>query len=203
MEKISTRMTIPEQIVYTGKFMFERDLTDIAGGNISVHDGDKIYMTPTLAGNQYHWNIGVEDIVVGEISKLDELRKHPKFTREGLTHLAIYKEFPFVGAVIHAHPIHILPFTAHSKPIPAILNAAIRFGDLKYHKAAPAYSQEQADNVVTILSDQQELMKEKAAGVLMPGHGIIVAGKDLMTVLDILQRMDTNAYAVLAQNWIS
>jgi L-fuculose-phosphate aldolase len=203
MEKISTRMTIPEQIVYTGKFMFERELTDIAGGNISVRDGDKVYMTPTLAGNQYHWDIGVEDIVVGEISKLEEFKKHPRFSREGLTHLAIYKAFPVVGAVIHAHPIHILPFTAHSKPIPAILSAAKRFGDLGYHKEAPSYSQEQADNVVEVLSDQVELMKEKAAGVLMPKHGVIAAGKDLMTVLDILQRMDTNAYAVLAQNWIS
>ena len=35
MKSIAERMTIPQLIVYVSKFMFENDLTDIAGGNIS------------------------------------------------------------------------------------------------------------------------------------------------------------------------
>jgi L-fuculose-phosphate aldolase len=42
-------------------------------------------------------------------------------------------------------------------------------------------------------------MKKKAAGVLMPRHGIIVVSADLMTALDCVQRMNNNAYTVLAQ----
>jgi len=202
MERICDRMTIKEQIIYTGKFMFENDLTDIAGGNISVRDGDIVYLTPTLAGNQYHWDIDPVDIVVGKLYEEVKIKEHPRFTREGLSHLAIYKAFPFVKAVIHAHAKYILPFTAFSKPIPAILNAAKRFGDLQYHAETPAYSQAQADSIVEILTGQEDRMKEKAAGVLMPRHGVIAAGKDLMTVLDCLQRMNTNAFAVLAQQWI-
>ena len=202
MESILKRMTIQELIVYIGKFMFEHDLTDIAGGNISAKVNDRVYMTPTLVGNQFHWNIDPVDIVVGSLSKEDELKNHPCFTREGLSHLAIYKAFPFVNAVIHAHPKYILPFTAHSKPIPAILNAAKRFGDLKYHEEAPSYSQDQADKIVKVLKGQEDRMKVKAAGVLMPRHGVIAAGGDLLTVLDCVQRMNTNAFAVLAQQWI-
>jgi L-fuculose-phosphate aldolase len=202
MEKISERMTIQEQIIYSAEFMFEREITDIAGGNISVRDGDDIYMTPTLAGNQYHWHIDPVDIVIGEMSQIEELKLHPRFTREGLSHLAIYKAFPFVSAVIHAHPKYILPFTAFSKPIPPILNASKQFGELQYHAEAPAYSQEQADAIVNVLKGKEGLMKEKAAGVLMPRHGLIAAGGDLMTVLDCVQRMNTNAFSVLAQKWI-
>jgi L-fuculose-phosphate aldolase len=203
MQKISERMTVQEQIIYTCKFMFERELTDIAGGNISVKVHDQVYMTPTLAGNEFHWNIDSMDIVVGSLSNENELKSHPRFTREGLSHLAIYKAYPFVNAIIHAHPKYILPFTAYSKPIPPILNASKRFGELQYHEEAPAYSQDQADKIVKVLIGQEELMKTKAAGVLMPRHGIIVAGVDLMTVLDCVQRMNTNAFAVLAQQWIA
>ena len=202
MERICDRMTISEQIIYTGKFMFEHDLTDIAGGNISVRDGDFVYLTPTLAGNQFHWDIDPVDIVTGKLSQEDKIKAHPRFTREGLSHLAIYKKFPFVTAVIHAHAKYILPFTAFAKPIPAILNASKRFGDLQYHAESSPYSQEQAESIVEVLTSQENRMKEKAAGVLMPRHGIIAAGKDLMTVLDCVQRMNTNAFAVLAQQWI-
>jgi len=202
MKSISERMSIPELIVYVCEFMFNHDLTDIAGGNISAKDGDLLYMTPTLAGNQWHWNISAEDLVVGSVNDLDAIKEHPLFTREGLSHLAIYKAFPFVGAVIHAHPKYINPFVAQSKTIPPMLGASKHFGELQYHAEAPQYSQDQAEKVVDVLKGQEERMKKKAAGVLMPRHGIIVASADLMTALDCVQRMNTNAFTVLAQKWL-
>jgi ribulose-5-phosphate 4-epimerase/fuculose-1-phosphate aldolase len=199
MKSIVERMTIPELIVYVSKFMFEHDLTDIAGGNISIKNGDTVYMTPTLAGNKWHWDIGSDDIIIGSMNQLDTLKQHPRFTREGLSHLAIYKAFSYVGAVIHAHPKYINPFVAQSKPIQPMLNASKQFGELQYHTEAPQYSQEQADKIVDVLKGQEERMKKKAAGVLMPRHGIIVVSADLMTALDCVQRMNNNAYTVLAQ----
>ena len=80
MERIAERMTAQEQIIYSAKFMFEREITDIAGGNISVRDGDTVYMTPTLAGNQYHWDIDPINIVIGQLSEEETLKKHPRFT---------------------------------------------------------------------------------------------------------------------------
>ena len=37
---------IPEQIIYVAKRMFERRLTDMAGGNISARAGEQLYITP-------------------------------------------------------------------------------------------------------------------------------------------------------------
>lgn len=202
MKKISERLTIPQQIMYVAKFMFERELTDIAGGNISARVGDVVYMTPTLAGNQYHWDIGPDDVVSGSLKEVEEFKKHPRFSREGLSHLAIYQAFPYVGAVIHAHPRYVLPFTAASKPIPAVLNSSKSFGTLQYHAEAPAYSQEQADLIVEMLREQEKDLKSKAGVVLMPAHGIILGSPDLITALDCLQRINTNAFAVMAQKWI-
>ncbi|REG11697.1 class II aldolase/adducin family protein [Pelolinea submarina] len=202
MKNISERLTIPQQIVYVAKFMFERELTDIAGGNISAKVGDVIYMTPTLAGNQYHWDIGPEDVVSGSLSEIEQFKKHSRFSREGLSHLAIYQAFPYVGAVIHAHPKYVLPFTASSKPIPAVLNSSKSFGTLQYHTEAPSYSQEQADLIVEMFKDQEAGLKSKAGVVLMPRHGVILGSPDLITALDCLQRINTNAFAVMTQKRI-
>lgn len=202
MKPIKERLSIPELIIYVAKYIFEREITDIAGGNISVKQNDTIYMTPTLAGNQFHWNIGTEDIVVGSMNEIEILKKYPGFTREGFSHLAIYQAFPFVGAVVHAHPKYINPFVAQSKPIPPLLSSSKHFGTLQYHEEAESYSQDQAEKIVKVLTDQVDRMKVKAAGVLMPRHGVIVASGDLMTALDCVERMNNNAFTVLAQKWI-
>ena len=83
-----------------------------------------------------------------------------------------------------------------------MLNSSKSFGTLEYHGEAPAYSQEQADLIVGMLKGKEENMKTKAAGVLMPRHGVILASPDLITALDCLQRMNTNAFSVMAQKWI-
>lgn len=202
MKPLSERMTIPELIVHIAKFMFERELTDLAGGNISAREDDSIYMTPTYASTYFHWNLNIEDIVVGSIHELDKLKQHPRFTREGFSHLAIYEAFPFVKAVIHAHPKYINPFVAQSKPIPPLLSASRHFGTLQYHEEAESYSQDQAEKIVKVLRGQEERMQKKAAGVLMPRHGVIVASGDLLTALDCVLRMNNNAFTVLAQKLI-
>jgi len=202
MKSIPERLSPEELIVYTAKFLYERNLTDVAGGNISLRVEDRLYLSPTLAGNLYHWEIGPEDIVVGTVEKMEEIKQHPKFTREGLSHLAIYKAFPFVGGIIHAHPKYVNPFVAFSKPIPALLNSSKHFGVLQYHEEAESYSQDQADKIVKVMRGQEERMKKKAAIVLMPRHGLIAASKDIITAMDCVERVNTNAFTVLAQKWI-
>jgi L-fuculose-phosphate aldolase len=203
MKSIAERLTGAEMILYAARFMFDRFLTDAAGGNLSLRDGYKVYFSPTLAGTNYHWNIGTEDVITGSIKDLDSLLEHPRFTREGLSHIAIYKAFPYVQSILHAHPKYINPFVAVSKPIPALLNASKYFENLQYHKEADPYSQEQADSIVDILRTQEDLMKKKAAAVLMPQHGIILASQNnMMVALDCLERINNNAFTVLAQKLI-
>ena len=200
MKSIPERLTGPELIAYAAKFMFDRYLTDAAGGNLSLREGDTVYFSPTLAGTYYHWDIGAEDVVVGSMSDLDALLDHPKFTREGLSHIAIYKAFPYVQSIAHAHPKYLHPFVAQSKPIPPVLNASKYFGTLQYHDESPPYSQEQADSIVEMMKTQEDIIKRKAAAVLMPKHGIILASQsDMMVTLDCLERINNNAFAVLAQ----
>ncbi len=191
--------SIAEQICYVGRRMFERHLTDIAGGNITVREGDIVYCTPRYAGNRWHWQLNPEDIVVGNVLT-DELFSNPSFTREGLSHISAYRAFPFLRAIIHAHPHNVLPFVAFERPLPSVLKCTKKFGTLRYISQAPNFSQQQADSINENLRGQEELMQQSAAAVLMPQHGIFLAGVKLLDVLDSLERIDTNAYCLITQS---
>jgi L-fuculose-phosphate aldolase len=191
--------SIPEQIIYAGHRLFERKLLDMAGGNISVRDGDTIYITTRYSGSKRHWQNQVENVIAGHLHT-DEVLNHPQASRESKAHLAIYRHFPDVGAIVHAHAMHILPFCAASRPIEPVLEQTQKFGVIKVVEDAPAHSIELANNVVNGLAGQEERIKKQAAAVLMPQHGIIVAGKDLLATMDALERIDWNAYCLLVQN---
>lgn len=193
--------TIPEKIAMVGRRMFERRLLDMSGGNISARDGPIIYMTPRYSGSQRHWQLNPEDILSGALAT-DELLENPQFSREGKAHLAIYHAFPNVGAVVHAHPFHILPFCVAGRPIKPCLEATQKFGVIEVIPQAPAHSAELAANVVAGLQGMEGRIQTQAAAVLLPRHGIIVAGKDLLAAVDAVERIDWNAYCLMAARWI-
>ncbi len=194
--------TIEEKIIRVAQLMFERNLTDITGGNVSVREGDQIYITPRYAGSKLHWRLKPEDIVVGPIHS-DALFDHLSFSREGRSHLAVYRAFRECQSIIHAHPFHILPFCAYHKPIEPVLRATRKFGVLKYIDEVEPYSEAQATSIIHQLRGQEALMKTAAAAVLMPKHGIFLAGEDLFQVLDALERINTNAWCLLARKLLS
>lgn len=194
--------SLPEQIAQIGRRMFERRLTDMSGGNISAREGDTLYITPKYSGSRYHWQLSPQDILSGPLT-LDDWLHHPRFSREGKAHLLIYQSFPDVQAVIHAHPFHVLPFCSLSRPIPPVLENTQKFGVIKVIPPAPAHSQELAENIVAGLLGQEERIRQQAAAVLIPQHGIIVAAKDLWAAVDALERIDWNAWCILASRWLA
>jgi L-fuculose-phosphate aldolase len=97
----------------------------------------------------------------------------------------------------------VLPFCVASRPIEPVLEQTQKFGVIKAVGAAPAHSQELADNIVEGLKGQEAVIKKQAAAVLLPHHGIIVAGKDLRAAADALERIDWNAWCILSQSQLA
>lgn len=190
--------SIAEQICYVAHLMFERRLTDMAGGNISVREGDTIYVSARFSGSKKHWQITPDDVISGDLTT-DAILENPRFSREGRAHLAIYRTFPEVGSVIHAHPFHILPFCAAGRPIEPLLEQTQKFGVTPMLSYAPAHSPQLAENIIAGLRGKEEAIRKQAAAVLAERHGIFVAGKDLLAVIDALERLDWNAWCILAQ----
>ena len=166
-----------------------------------MRSNDEMYISPRYADYKWGWQLTPAQIISGPVHD-DTLLEHPNFSREGRAHLAIYRAFPEAKAIIHAHPFYVMPFCAAAKPIEPVLDAADIFGTVEPVPYAPPNSQELADNIVGGLQGKESLIAEFAAPVLMPRHGVMIAGKDLYAALETLIKIDMNAWCVLAQKML-
>lgn len=186
-----------EKLARFGGLLFERRLTDAAGGNLSTLVGDIICMSPTLSGSKRQWQLQAEDVLVVDLDG-NILEGNGQLSRETHVHFKLYREFSDYGtAVIHAHPRNIMPFAAMAMSMPPVLEANLKFGEVKCVDYAPAHSQDLADNVAAAIRGQETRIQKQAAGVIAPWHGIFLIGKDLDAAFDAVERFDTNARAIL------
>jgi L-fuculose-phosphate aldolase len=190
--------SIPDQLCEAGRIMFEKRLTDIAGGNISARVDDIVYMSPRYSGSKFHWDLTPQNLVSGRWED-DEISQNPNFSREGWSHLYIYRNFPDVKAVVHAHPFYVMPFASLCRPMEPVLEATQKFGVIEVTKPAPAHSIELAEYVVEALKGKEDKMLKQAAVVTIPYHGVICAGKEFFLTLDALERINLNAYCLMAR----
>lgn len=197
--KYSLEKNSPQEVLaYIGRTMFERRLTDFAGGNISLRQGDTLYISPRYSGSKQHWDIDPDTIVSGRIDN-DEVLNDPGFSREGKAHLGVYRAFPEAAGIVHAHPFYVLPFTAAGCSIEPVLEESEKFGRIDLVAYAPAHSQELADHIVNGIRDQRERITRQAAAVLLPKHGIFAVSRDIFACLDAVERINWNAWCILAQ----
>jgi L-fuculose-phosphate aldolase len=185
------------QLAVIARRLFDRKLLDMAGGNLSVRCGENIVISPRYAGSRQHWQLEPEDFVEGRIDS-DEILEDPRFSREGKAHLAVYRAVPMAGGVIHAHAFHILPFAARGKPIPPVLEATQQFGTVPVAPYAPTHSSALAEKAAEMIKEQEDALRAQAAAVILSKHGILVAGKDIWGAADALERIDWNAWCLIA-----
>lgn len=91
--------TYKQEIIETGRWIMEKNLTWGTSGNISVREGDHIYVTAsgTVIGDLHEEDITLVDLE----GKVLEGKKPSKET--GM-HLEVYRKRPEVAAVLHASP---------------------------------------------------------------------------------------------------
>ena len=185
------------KIARIGALLFERRLTDAAGGNISALVGDLVCMSPTRSGSQRQWQLQPDDVLVVDL-RGNILAGEGQLSRESHVHFKLYQAFSSVGtAVIHAHPRNLMPFAAMAQSMPPVLESNLKFGEVKCIDYAPAHSIELAENVAEALQGQQDRIRTQAAGVIAPWHGLFLIGKDLDAAFDAVERFDTNARTIL------
>lgn len=184
------------KITEIGRLLFERNLTDASGGNISVRLGEHVCITARYAGSKWQWKIRPEQVLVTDLSG-NILEGEGDLSREAQVHFKLLREFPNGKAVIHAHPRHVLVFTAARQPIEPVLESSLKFGIIKVADFAPAHTSQLADCVAAALRGQEEAVQKQAAAVIAPWHGLFALGKDLDATFDAVERIETNAFILL------
>lgn len=185
-----------EKITQIGRMVFDRQLTDAAGGNISVRVGDRICITPRYAGQKHQWQLDPGQVLVCDLEG-NKLDGDGDVSREGKVHVRLYRDFPDGTAVVHCHPRNVLVFCALGEPIVPVLEATMKFGEVKVVPFAPAHSQQLADSISAALQGQEARIRKQAAAVIARWHGLFVLGKDLDAAFDAAERIDVNARIIL------
>ncbi len=200
MQTVTNRTAIDQtraNIARLGGLMYERHLTDAAGGNLSARVGDLICMSPSYSGSQHQWQIQPEDVLIVDMDG-HILEGTGKISRESNAHFKLLREFADCGtSVIHAHSRNLLVFAAMAKSMPPVLEQTLKFGEVKCIEYAPAHSKQLAENIAAALRGQEDRIRKQAAGVIAAWHGCFVLGKDLDAAYDAVERFDTNAYILL------
>lgn len=184
------------KIAQTGRMVFERHLTDAAGGNISVRVGDLVCITPRYSGSKRHWQLQPNQVLVSDLSG-NKLDGDGDISREAKVHFRLYQDYPDTTAVLHSHARNAMAFVAAGQPIEPILEATLKFGTIPVTRFAPAHSEKLADAIAEAFQGKDEAIRKYAAAVMAPWHGLFVAGKDLDAAFDLTERIDTNAYCIL------
>jgi len=177
---------IAESICKVAKLLYEKELTDLAGGNISVRDGNLIYINEVMSGPKYYWSISPDSIIVTDLCKIPVIGDVNLITREAPTHYMIYQNFPDINAVIHCHPLYPLVFASAHMNIPNVSEMSrVMIGEqpIEFIEETVPSSKIQAKRVVENFKKRRKEKKDAALICTVPFHGLFVAGRNLNEAL--------------------
>ena len=188
---------IRKEMAIVAKQMWDRRLTNAAGGNFAVKvDDNRILISPSLMSERHHCDIKAEDMLLIDYD-MNILEGTGNLSREGLMHMLILKNFKEIGCTIHAHPFYCMPFVAQSKPIPNVTEATIGRGYVGCIEYTKAYTPELSHNVYNYFEDNRKLAEKKPIGVILPLHGVVVSGPDIYMAYSMLERIETDAFCTI------
>ena len=169
-----------------------------AYGHVSVRnpeDADRFFISRSLSPEF----VGREDIIEmtidGGYAGADKRNTY----RERFIHSEIYKARPDVNAVVHGHPMQILPFSVTDVPL-----RPVYFGANECGADIPVWDirDEFGDTNMLIATPDIGAAAAKAIGpnrvLLLRGHGMIAAGRSAMHLVRVAKSLLVNAELYLA-----
>ena len=144
--------------------MLESGLTSGTSGNVSARlENGCILITPSSMPYQH---MTPRDLVVldPDGNVVDGLRVP---SSERLLHLACYRAFDEVGAVLHSHPPYATMFACARRPVPPVIDEAVLFvgGEIPVAEYAISGSAEVGANAVRVLRG--------VGSALLANHGLV------------------------------
>lgn len=191
---------IKKRICEIARHLYDKNIADASGGNISVRDGDKIYITQRRSGETYQWIIEEDSIIVTDICGIPISGDINKITREAISHYYIYQNFPDINVVIHCHPVYMMVFGAAHMDIPAVSECTRdHLGDqpiTNIEECQPG-SEEQAKRIVENFKQRRKVDPEDGLICNIPFHGVFVAGKDLNSTFMAVEAAENAAKIII------
>ncbi len=168
-------------ILSAARELLAKDLVEGTAGNLSARRPDGlVVVTPSSVDYRA---MGPDDLIVVD---LDGAVVEPAVaegrspTSELALHLACYRAFDDVAAVIHAHSVWATMWAAARLPIPVCIDEFALYvgGDVRCAPYAPSGTPELAANAVAALAGR--------GAALLANHGLVAVGPSPARVLHIV-----------------
>lgn len=172
---------IEELTKYAHKLV-DQGLVVGAGGNLSMRDGDNMYISPSgfdLKEIEPHQWVKV-NIPTGEVA--GDLRP----SSEVLMHLECFRKSEEIQAVLHAHPTYSVGVSSAGKDIPAL------FPDFPAMVKSVGY----IDYVIpttNLLAEKVAELVGKHEVMIMRNHGVLTLGKTMKEAYFFMQLTEESA----------
>jgi L-fuculose-phosphate aldolase len=180
---------IKQAIVEVGKRMYNKNLIAGYEGNVSVREGDRVFITPSGVCKGF---LTESDILEIDLSG-NVLSGTKKPSSETKMHLAIYKNRKDVKAVVHAHPPVSTGFACAGKGLDMSLTAetVLLLGSIPL---AP-YGTPSTDTLAKSIVDYLEYN-----AILLANHGAVTLGKNLDDAYFLMEQVEHYAKITLTAN---
>lgn len=169
-------------IVEAARHLYNLGLCPGSGGNVSLCNGQKIFITPT--------GVSFRDLTEKEVSVLDRegnLLNGPTPSSEFRMHLSIYQCIPVARAVCHVHGCHTIAYSILARPgdsIPAITPGLALAGKVLVLPLLLPGSEELAETV------KATILELKAKAVLLKNHGAVCIGQSLPEAINLCEEIE-------------
>jgi L-fuculose-phosphate aldolase len=163
---------IRKNIVEISKLMYNKGMVNAFEGNVSVLDGERIYITPSAVCKGF---LTEEQIVVTDMEGIQAEGSPERFkpSSEIKLHIAAYKKRPDIRSVVHAHSPYATAFAVAGRPIEtkAYPEMIVLFGKIPLAAYGTPSTYE--------ISKGMEEHIDKYNIILLANHGVMAAGCDV------------------------
>lgn len=156
-----------ECVAVYSKLLWDRGLTEGTGGNVSMRDGDSVYITPTSMIKHF---LTAEDIVELAVDGTKIAGKYNP-SSEYKMHIFLYQNNPGAKVVVHAHPPYATAAAVAGRQLPVNMlpESALLLTPITYISYQMPGSQGFADAFISGI--------EQGSNVFLLGnHGVTVTG---------------------------
>jgi len=175
-----------QALVEAGHFLFSRGWVPATSGNFSARRDDGL-ITITVSG-RHKGRLTLDDLMTVD-GDGNTLEAGLRSSAETALHLAIYRRWPEVGAVLHTHSANATVLTRASR------EETLFLADYELIKAFPGITSHEGAVAVPVFANDQDIDRlarvvdehldhhDGVHGYLIAGHGLYTWGRDVAEAL--------------------
>ena len=185
---MSQRDIVMRALLEAGQRLDQRQLVAGTEGNLSARLEDGTILI--TASGRFKGTLTPNDLVLVTLDG-NKLEGAAKMSSEGWTHLEAYRARPDIGAVVHAHPPHVLALNLQGWNMEAVplAEAAYGFGSVPTCEFAVPGTPEGAASIRGSIEHRDALLLDR--------HGAVTVGADLRQALARMEMLEAVARVIV------